>query len=155
MKTAAELGITEQEYDLLPVIRDKLLDGSLVHSSKAKDSNKYDVFNMSITSKRYSCGTVGCIGGWLWILMNAESIEKDEKDGHFHLTDEQMGLVDDYVESNGGNMKELFYPPGVFSYKAITPAQAAKAIDNYLETGDPDWESMLTVLYDGTSFDSL
>jgi len=52
-------------------------------------------------------------------------------------------------------MKELFYPPSEFSYKAITPAQAAKAIDNYLETGDPDWESMLTVLYDGTSFDSL
>lgn len=46
--------------------------------------------------------------------------------------------------SFGGDLWELFFPQDTDDAYSATPRQAAQAIDNFLETGDPKWREVMT-----------
>lgn len=144
MKTADELHITQAEKDGLVWVRDGLRAGKFKHIDE--DKGEYPLgqngFNMSIASKSYECGTVGCIGGWVWVHMNIERLMQDG--GVWYLSSADNHDADTYLYQKGPDchLHHLYFPPGS-NYDAITPLEAAQAIDNYLNTGDPDWESVI------------
>jgi hypothetical protein len=105
-------------------------------------------FNMGRAHTSYSCGSVACIGGWAWV---AQNLDKVERDGDFFIVpEEHADAADNFVYRTKDYNKELgalFFPPGFSGaqYRAITMEQAAQAIDNYLETGDPKWDEVVEV----------
>jgi len=119
-------------------------------------------FNLEVTADSdCECGTVACIGGWLWLL-NKEK-PSATKDGSIIYNYKATNRAIDFVSSRRGKLHELFYPPFelfsadaeedseeeafwrdyVDSYGKITPSQAAKAIRNFVENGDADWFSVM------------
>lgn len=137
MKTASQLGISQTEYEALVKVRDGLAAGLLVHKVLDYPNEQIYVrhcptedvigyFNMNYEGQ--GCGTVACIGGWM-----AASMGIDQQD---------------YVQSTGGSLRGLFYPPMMddlehADYEDITAEMAVKAIDNYLRTGNPFWREVL------------
>ena len=109
----------------------------------------------------YDCGTVACIGGWCWLMNKEEPVATE--DGSIIYDDDAIERADLYVQSQREKLNELFYPPfgryfadsedgsedeefwRVLSdcYTSVTPAQAAKAIRNFLKNGDADWFSVM------------
>jgi hypothetical protein len=80
--------------------------------------------------KEQVCGTVMCIGGW------AE-----------HLTPE-LGLRAHFAQlrplERGGPLYRLCHPPmDLVNWSDVGPRDAARAIRNYLEKGDPLWEEVM------------
>ena len=119
-------------------------------------------FNLGVAADcDFECGTVACIGGWLWLLNKEEPVATE--DGSIIYDDNAIERADLYVHSQRGKLNELFYPPfGRYfadaesgsededfwrvlsdSYISVTPAQAAKAIRNFLKNGDADWFSVM------------
>ena len=113
----------------------------------------------------YNCGTVACIGGWCWLLNNEKPVPR--KDGKIIYDEGAIERADEFVEESsnedGDKLHDLFYPPfqdislrffedgdienghafGTIEFENVTPRAAAKAIRNYLKSGDPDWESIM------------
>jgi len=119
-------------------------------------------FNLEVSAtSKYDCGTVACIGGWCWLLNKEEPVVTE--DGSIIYDDNAIERADLYVHSQREKLNELFYPPfGRYfayaesfsededfwrvlsdSYISVTPAQAAKAIRNFLKNGDADWFSVM------------
>ena len=119
-------------------------------------------FNLEVSANSdYNCGTVACIGGWCWLLNKEEPVATE--DGSIIYDDNAIERADYYVHSQREKLNELFYPPfGRYfadaesgsededfwrvlsdSYISVTPAQAAKAIRNFLKNGDADWFSVM------------
>ena len=119
-------------------------------------------FNLEVSANSdYNCGTVACIGGWCWLMNKEEPVATE--DGSIIYDDNAIERADYYVHSQRGKLNELFYPPfGRYfadaesgsededfwrvlsdSYISVTPAQAAKAIRNFLKNGDADWFSVM------------
>jgi hypothetical protein len=69
--------------------------------------------------KGEACGTIACIGGHAWLLENPGDAK---------------GAIRFVNTSAPAGLARLFW--GTFS---ATPREAACAIDNYLETGQPNW----------------
>lgn len=124
-KTAKQLGISSKERAALVKVRDGLRSGKFVHVKDVIGSTKAEskpVFNMDITmNNAYACGQAGCIGGWMAMQLG-----------------KRPGKASDYVYDNRP-MSDLFFPPDIVDFATITPARAAKAIDSFLNTGDPNW----------------
>lgn len=146
MQTEDKLGISAEELNTLVRVRDMLSSGEIEHSD-TKGLGIYSapynavVFNMAYCAAGASnCGTTCCIGGWMYALMHGR---RDES-GVLRFDREKAQL---YVDSHLA-LRELFYPNSesgctTFDYDTITPRQAAQAITNLLETGEPDWSSIL------------
>ena len=119
-------------------------------------------FNLEVSANSdYNCGTVACIGGWCWLMNKEEPVTTE--DGSIIYGEDSIERADYYVHSQRGKLNELFYPPfGRYfadaesgsededfwrvlsdSYISVTPAQAAKAIRNFLKNGDADWFSVM------------
>lgn len=119
-------------------------------------------FNLEVSANSdYNCGTVACIGGWCWLLNKEEPVATE--DGSIIYDDNATERANYYVLSQREKLNELFYPPfGRYfadaesgsededfwrglsdSYTSVTPAQAAKAIRNFLKNGDADWFSAM------------
>lgn len=128
--------LTKKERAALVVVRDMLDSGLIEHKRDVSTFNDCfseqvyrakRFFNMSLAVGDSGCGTVACIGGWTAATMGLEP-------------DEAAAFVMRYSER--GKFSELFYPPPAIDYEKITPAQAVKAIDNFLRTGKPRWSSV-------------
>ena len=132
-KTATELGISEKLHGALILVKGMLERDEIVHATRDYDVDDYPLpeaapevwkFNMSdwrtkVTFAGGPCGSVACIGGSCEWLLKERLSDADE--------DRAM---------------ELFYPHEVGSssnWSEITPAQAARAIGNFLTTGEPKW----------------
>jgi hypothetical protein len=76
--------------------------------------------------QRRWCGTAGCIAGWAAVFWNSNKFNSPRYEGA-----EALSLTYEQAES-------LFVPGGVVLYD-VTPTQAADVIDNYLATGEIDW----------------
>lgn len=132
--TADELGISCEEYCALHKVKRGLESGEYVHvSPEIMDRESIPEgkrgFNLSTTCKGYSCGTVGCIGGWVAQEMGLSIFESGN-----YVERQQYGSVK--------GMKELYYPKMyVGYYGGVTPRQAAQAIGNFLSTGKPNWRN--------------
>lgn len=125
-----KLRITFRELGALLGTRNMLAANLLEHDgqyhSDADDSHRFD---MSTQCKVNGCGTISCIGGTMAFIMGIDEI--------------------DYVGTGftHGNhspvLRSLFFPTdlpmSVDNWHKITPAQAVKAIDNFLNTGKPNW----------------
>ena len=154
----------------LLAVAEMLEANELVHTSSSSGFSDIGIepkpnqknFNLEVTANSdYDCGTVACIGGWCWLLNKEEPVATEN--GLIFYDDNATNRAIDFVSSRQGKLEELFYPPfelfaadagedseeGDFwrelsnSYKKVTPAQAAKAIRNFVENGDADWFSVM------------
>ena len=106
-------------------------------SDKAFDMNEW--YDRDATA--FGCGTIGCIGGYA-----AAIIAKETHRGYLGLYSRMHEIMDGDVKAKGHNglgLRELCFPSSVHDWNDITPEMAAQAIDNYLDTGDPDWEGIV------------
>ena len=135
MKTASDLGMTESEYSSLLKVRDMLANGLIAHAESNDQAG--NTFDMDVSCDRHSCGTLMCIGGWVKVLdMNLPT----DSNGVFIISEEQELEIGNYVSSQTGPLESLYFPSdGVVHWSRIGPVEAAKAIDNVLQHGDPDW----------------
>jgi hypothetical protein len=125
-KSAADLGITEPQFDALRKTLVLLETGKLRHAPADNLGSRSKIFtghfNMNSWSYTSDCGTVACIGG----------------------TAELIGDVS-FRGSPNLALSELFYPfnmnqDGKHPFSQITIPQAATALRSYLNTGDARWD---------------
>lgn len=137
MKTADELGITQSEFDALLWVKDNLENERFVKR-----------FDMSFSNWATDCGTTYCIGGWVAVKMSGKA---PNEEGEY---DVNWDGVDSYVYSHSWNNKEkpprhlidrLYYPidADLDDWEDITQHQGAEAIGNFLNTGNPEWRSVM------------
>lgn len=133
--THDKLKISKGRWCSLVQVLQKLEAGELRHVSSWRDFVNFpNGFCMAGFMRQDQCGTVGCIAGWAYML-----------------TGEFKGLVTSGEELElerplTSGLRDLFYgeDPEIDAHwqadlEKITPAQAAKALSNYLETGKPNW----------------
>src|ERR1051326_1795257 len=127
-KTAAQLGIGENDYKALVTVLYMLEEGKLQHvdifqlDRAAKLDNG---FNMATWGPKAgcNCNTVGCIGLWA----------------------ERFGAT--LLGLRNSALDDLFVPQGIngplLPYSSITTVEAAQALRNYLTLGHACWEKVL------------
>lgn len=114
-------------YNGLLEVRRRLLSGELPHALVYAGEceflpNGYG-FSMNAWEYQHPCGTVYCIGGLLTAMLR-RSVNNDR--------------------NHNANLEDLFFPLATGDkWSAITPIQAAQAIDNFLTTGRPSWETVV------------
>lgn len=111
--------MTPQEREALIRVRDKLAFGAL---------------KLNMQMIRSSCGTAHCIGGWMYVFLKPSEV------GYHDIWS--------YVQQGGctrsQKLKSLFYPQTLNrKWGNITPAQAVRAIDNFLKDGFPRWRKVV------------
>jgi hypothetical protein len=144
MLSAKELQLPKKVVEALVALRDDLRDGKCPHKCindtigwspmyafERRGPTPSEVifyFNMAHWYIRSGSDRICCIGGLVEARTGYNLMHKAEK---AHLA--------------------LCYPGGypavsgnVAMYQAITPDQAADAIDNFLYEGDPQWDRILT-----------
>ncbi len=129
-KSAADLGITEPQFDALRKTLVLLETGKLRHVSMGSSicalqhrKQFCGQFNMNQWAAWNDCGTVACIGGTAELVGNLEP----------HSFDHPM--------HKHPQLLHLFYPETPMSaWSGITPAQAATALRSYLTIGDARWD---------------
>lgn len=136
MKTAEQLGISQPEYEALIRVRDGLRSGKYVHVKPGEGvcpAPEVKAFNMDISFEKGDelngfpdCDQVGCIGGWVAFDLGYAN------PSHYV-----------YQNDDDAAIRPLFFPPSHLSYSEVTEEQAAQAIDNFLNTGDPRWEEVV------------
>jgi hypothetical protein len=124
-----------------------------------RDDVKVRGFDMDVCAKRYDngttlshspdtqgrerevCGTVACIGGWIWLLNKEQPTDNGEytKDAHERATD----FVSSFHPTEHEDLYDLFYPKNVTHWSSISPKEAAKAIRNYITVGNPNWDEVV------------
>lgn len=100
----------------------------------------------------YECGTVGCIAGWMGVFMWGEApvegkphiipVELAHKINRYvqAFDNKRPYSFNDYPQQNE-NLYRLFFPD-IEEWDIISPAEAVKAIDNYLEYGEALWREI-------------
>lgn len=119
-----------------------------------RDDIKVRGFDMDVCARRYDegttlrhsnhrshCGTVACIGGWIWLLNKEEPLDNGEytPDAHERATE----FVSEPNPEDSDGLYHLFYPKEVAHWSDISPKEAAAAIRNYIAHGDPQWEDVV------------
>ena len=94
------------------------------------------------------CGTTCCIGGYIW----QQTIAADDT-RKINRALREGGICHDAADAAGLDRSvadALFYPKSTSSgltyeggWSTITPAQAARAVRNVMERGEPYWEEIL------------
>jgi hypothetical protein len=134
--------ITFQEYGALLATRALLERNDLKFTPDTGcPLDHKHLFNMATKGKTEECGSIGCIGGTMAMIMGVNI---------FNYVEEGDRLRDDYVFGDQGysscskSLSNLFYPPGQGSddWKWIKPRVAVMAIDNWLATGKPFYERL-------------
>lgn len=141
-KTAAALGIPETAHVALAMTLGLLETNSIQHVTDIDYCGLENGlhrftghFNMNVWCCGYKCQTVGCIGG------TAEMVS-----GLPFMSLERLANL--LLAKGSPGLFALFYPhneDGAIrgDYKNVTPAQAARALANYLTTGAPNWKDVL------------
>jgi len=143
MKTPEELGITEEEFKNLLIVKSLLDSGSLTYYYEETDSPFRFDMNTTSSGNEYECGSVACIGGWVSFFMQGNKFSKESIMKIDHV------IADNYVNMDKSPPLEKLYFPELEDYdindfyEAITPVEASQAIQNFLETGNPKWDSVL------------
>jgi hypothetical protein len=140
--TSRQLKIAPWERKRLIQAIDVLKSDKIVHAPDRWAVEKLPTrgFNMQLTAKAYDCGTICCIGGLVGLL-EGKTIKKADK-----YVDQHHPSVVAENRQTRKPISHLYYPPDedtFTSWDKITPAQAAKATDNFLRTGKPKWEKVL------------
>jgi hypothetical protein len=139
--THKKLGIQKWEYEGLLQLLVDLKTGKFQHVSNpvyVSKTSKRPLFNMEYGGTKFDCGSVACIGGWLY----TQSKNLKKKD----VTWVDLNNAAEYTGGSRGRspvLGRLFYPPEDYEYSKIKMSHAAQAILNFLMTGDPMWEKVL------------
>lgn len=125
----SELGITQAEHKALLEIRDLFAAGTFKHDPDF-DLDKPDGFNMAETESTSECGTTCCIGGWMWHAMNRDRTTR-------------ATTANNYVNAVCSDaLTDLFFPTTAeIAWEDITPGAALVAINQFLATGEVDWDA--------------
>lgn len=144
LKTPQELQISQEEYDALVWVKEQLRNKNLVHiDPDIEEPEGRNAFNMSLGCKTHNCGSVACVGGWAWVHMNLNRVQKDPE-GFYRLDEWETNRAHDYVYyGRTAPLGQLYFPPSEYNYENITADEAATAIENFLKTGEPLWEDIL------------
>jgi hypothetical protein len=153
MKTSRQLKIRKEEHDALVALLDHMKrDQWTVNMSYGSPRSEVGALDVNL------CGTACCIGGNMFMMMNP--VEDDEWRSMGRLDRERyIDSMDDYV-SERRPLKRLFYPDhesdklmkerriwvdeyGDSDWSKIPPAAVIKAIENFLETGNPKWAAVV------------
>lgn len=129
MKTASELGLSEAELVALVRVQERLARGEIpMHQNEHTKGNAFDMYE---DYRENSCGSVGCIAGWMaWDLAGGEQAKADE------VLSRTRKLF-----TRDGMLQQLFFPTKAQKdWGKITPGEAVEAIGNFLITGDPKWD---------------
>lgn len=94
-------------------------------------------FDMATPLDMADCGTVGCIGGHMALIMGKDG--GDYVNVHNDVVPTEIGY--DAV-GHSHALHDLFFPPRNLVWSSITPKHAIKAIDNWLRTGRPMWRKI-------------
>ncbi len=129
-KTAADLGITDAEFNALAKVLGMLERGEL-KAHDARDVQAWQgnamptYFNMVSWNSLADCGTVCCIGGAAEYVGGFET-------AHFH-------------HNNNFRLRQLLGIDGgsLLTVRPATPEQAAIALRNYLTCGEARWAEAL------------
>lgn len=117
-KTAEELGLVPEALQALIKVLGLLERGEVTWTPYNKP--RKNGFNMAPVWMENSCGTVGCIAGWVMHLQPGfESWEKFSSKPH------------------DPSLEKLFCPNERFER---TVEEAAHALRTYLVTGEPEWK---------------
>lgn len=131
-KTHAELGISLGAYNALFEVKHMLASGKIPHGHHCPQSPRAKRFNMAYWRVE-NCGTIGCIGGYTeWVL--GRELSEDDADVLNAL----------FYPGTFAAPVNAYGPLAVAILDDVTVEQAVQAMDNFLMTGDPKWESMLT-----------
>ena len=124
-----------------------------------RDDVKVRGFDMDVCARRYDegttlshspdtqgrerevCGTVACIGGWIWLLNKEQPTDNGEYTKYAH--ERASDFVNSTYPAETGELYDLFYPKNVMRWSNISPKEAAKAIRNYLTVGSPNWKEVV------------
>jgi hypothetical protein len=126
-KSAADLGITEPQFDALRKTLVLLETGKLRHFdiNQVPDADFPDLgfsgdFNMGTFGLPHDCGTAACIAGTAQLIADVRFVGVERTP----------------------ELSELFYIDSLVNttLENITPAQAATALRSYLTTGDARWD---------------
>lgn len=140
-----KIGITFAQFGALLGLRE-LLKRGYVHYKKAvppgpglgadyellaEKAGSEHIINMGVGCRgNEHCGSVGCIGGTMGLLMGMNADHADQFVGG----------------ADKGPLRKLFYPPRPSDYNSITGKQVVRAIDNFIKyDGDPEWDKILTL----------
>ena len=129
-KKASELKITPKEHAALITVMGWLKDGSLREGPGGG-------FDMSDACGFSACGTVACIGGWVYLAMQGLKFDVGPLDRDARI-EARMYVAEDKTEA----LHDLYYPwnIGFTKWETITASEAATAIANFLTSGDPSWD---------------
>jgi hypothetical protein len=145
-KSAAELGLSEKQFDALVktlklMETDQLrhvevsfgrgcsvghvvgLDGVHYGSSGDRGTKFSGLFNMTIWNEAADCGTVACIGGTACLIAGEDVF---------------------FASPDTSELSILFYPPNDLNYNDISTEEAARALRSYLTTGEARWEEIIS-----------
>jgi hypothetical protein len=139
----AKKNLRKTHYAALVKVRNGLKSGRIPE----------DHFNMGVIVSsgdreiQGHCGTVGCIGGWMGIYLSRQySVALKDYCALKNGYDLEDFVVD---QSRTYGYRDLFFPHVLddldISWSAVTPGMAVDAIDNFLNTGKPDWEKVVRV----------
>ena len=133
-KVAKELGITELQYKSLCLTLSYLETGKVKYFDYDAHEDGYDdgkmafsgLFNMGVWTANTKCGTVGCIAGTAQLL------------GGCHFRDGSGGKYEE-------KLADLFHPSDIDydRWNDITVEHAARALRNYLTTGEAGWKGIV------------
>jgi hypothetical protein len=121
-----------------------------------RDDIKVRGFDMDVCARRYDegvtmwhtpnrevCGTVACIGGWIWLLNKEQPTDNGEYTRYAHARASDFVSAVCPTDSCHSDLYDLFYPKEVARWSNISPKEAAKAIRNYLTVGSPNWAEVV------------
>lgn len=130
-----ELEITFAELGALLGTREMMKQQLLIGTCSSEVLPKEHLFNMNISLLFAECGTVACIGGHMALIMDVA--DKEIKYANKASINETAWR---YVgEKASRALLKLFYPHPLTSWEFITRECAIEAIDNFLNTGNPQW----------------
>ena len=139
MKTAEDLGLSEEELQALLKVREDLKQGYLRYKSLSvvEERSSGNYFNMSVGLTKHGCGSIGCIAGQMALYLNKGDFitamrVSNRLLGHSYLNGPQATALE-----------TLFVPintPCVWS--DLTVDEAVAAITNFVETGHASWDKV-------------
>lgn len=154
--SANALGITPNEHRALIQFRDHEL-GTIVHDrDQAIPDGEFDGatrgLNMDIVLDEGSCGTTGCIAGWMFMIIRKSTGQTPggpDCSPHSWATrirSKSLGpLFMPMTDLQGRDLLDEFGNPIDFPYEHIDIETVKMAIDNFFATGDPDYPGILQI----------
>lgn len=137
--------VTFQELGAFYAVRAMVAAGVLQYDSSCSAKPHQHTINMRLAGEQTECGTIGCIGGNMALVMGISPgtyIGHGNTELHPILQGQPMHGVNSITCSRA--LLSLFFPPTSSPrWRYITAKQMLAAMDNWLKDGKPRWRKVL------------